>query len=202
MEGKKILIKNNCSSSSFLKFKGLDTIQNELVHEFKENIEKVSNSSPCKKNYQSLKQNNIILPLEEFMQSQNKKHLTTKFSHKEVIKFLEEKDKAMQEIIINEENNEIENNNKPESINNDNEKYLKYKNENNADNQFDNKSSHILIFHGTFGKDEYQKIMEQNHHHHHHHRHHHHHHHQHHLENEVYEEKKEIEEKKDKKENL
>ena len=108
------------------------------------------------------------MPLEEFMQSQNKKHLSTNFDHKEVKKFLEEKDKAMQEIIINEDvlkSNEIEKNNKKTHfINNNNEKYLKTKNENN-DKQYDNKSSHLLIFHGTFGKDQYGRII--NHHHHH-----------------------------------
>ena len=115
------------------------------------------------------------MPLEEFMQSQNKKHLSTNFDHKEVKKFLEEKDKAMQEIIINEDvlkSNEIEKNNKKTHfINNNNENYLKTKNENN-NKQYDNKSSHLLIFHGTFGKDQYGRIINQGHHHHHHHHHH------------------------------
>ena len=185
MSDEKRQIKNNCLSSSFLQFKGLNTLQNEIDHEFKENFEKVSNSNPCKKYYESLKQNKIILPLEEFMQNQNKKHLSTNFDHKEVQKFLEEKDKAMQEIIINEDilkSNESEKNNKKTHfINNNNEKYLKTKNENN-NKQYDNKSSHLLIFHGTFGKDQYGRIINQGHHHHHHY-HHHHHHHKHHLEN-------------------
>ena len=37
------------------------------------------------------------------MQNQDKKNLSTKFAHNDVEKFLKEKDKAMEEIIINED---------------------------------------------------------------------------------------------------
>ena len=162
MEDKKHPAKNNYSSSSFLKRNNLNSFQNENNNEFKENLEKISNSNPCEKYSESQKQNNITLSLEQFMENQNKKHLTTKFSHKDVEIFLKEKDKAMEEIIINEE------------INNENEKN-ENKNDTKNNNKNSNKSSQNLIFHGTFGKDEYDRIMNKEHHHHRH-RHHHHHH--------------------------
>ena len=166
MEDKKHQARNNYSSSTFLNRNNLDGFQN-VDEEFKENFEKISNSNPCKKYSESQKYNNHNLSLEQFMKNQNKKHLTTKFGHKDVAIFLKEKDKALQEIIINEEINESENSENKNDI----------KDENNS-----NKSSHNLIFHGTFGKDQYNRIMNKEHHHHHHRHHHHHHHHKDNLE--------------------
>ena len=158
MEDKKHLARNNYSSSTFLKRSNVNSFQNENNDEFKENFAKMSNSNPCQK-YSESQKNNITLSLEQFMENQSKKHLTTKFGHKDVEIFLKEKDKAMEEIIINEEiNNENQKNDKNNDI----------KNNNNS-----NKSSQNLIFHGTFGKDEYDRIMNKEHHHHHHHHHHH-----------------------------
>ena len=93
-------IKNNSLSSSFLQCKGLNMLQNKRHKQLKEDDdEKVSNSSPTKNHSESQKNNNIKLSLEQFMENQNKKHLTTKFTHKDAEKFLKEKDKAMEEII-------------------------------------------------------------------------------------------------------
>ena len=130
----------------------------------------------------SEKQNNIKISLQQFMENQEKKHLSNKFNKKEVDNFLREKNAAMEEIKIDEniprkidiENNDVNN------IEN---------NENNVNNIIinqssnENKSSHILIFKGTFGADEYNRIINQEHKHHHHHEHHHHHHHHHHHNN-------------------
>ena len=134
----------------------------------------------------SEKQNNNKISLHQFMENQEKKHLSTKFNKKEVDDFLKEKNAAMEEINIDEDiprKIDIENNNVNNLENNEN-------NKNNVNNIIinsspnDNKSSHILIFKGTFGNDEYNRIMNQEHkHHHHHHDHHHHHHHHHHHNN-------------------
>ena len=121
------------------------------------------------------KQNNMRITLEQFMENQEKKNLSTKFNKKEVDSFLKEKDQAMEEINID------------ENISNNKKKFAEPSEniENKVNNIMnDNKSSHILIFKGTFGKDEYNRINNEEHHHHHHHRHHHHHHsHQHHDDN-------------------
>jgi len=164
-------IKNNCLSSSYLKYNGLNNLQNEKEEKFKENNEKFSNSSPDKNHYESQKHITNI-SLEQFMKTQNKKHLTTKFSHKDAEKFLKEKEKAMEKIIIEEDiinssGNEEEKNENKNDINY-NKNYKKLKQENNT--------SQFVIFHGTFGKEEIQSLNK-DHHHHHHHRHHHHHHH-------------------------
>ena len=119
------------------------------------------------------KQNNMRITLEQFMENQEKKHLSTKFNKKEVDFFLKEKDQAMEEINID------------ENISN-NKKKIKFAepSENKVNNIInDNKSSHILIFKGTFGKDEYNRINNEEHRHHHHHHHHHHQSHQHHDDN-------------------
>ena len=109
------------------------------------------------------------ITLEQFMENQEKKHLSTKFNKKEVDFFLKEKDQAMEEINIDEN---ISNNKNKVKFAEPSEN-----NENKVNNIInDNKSSHILIFKGTFGKDEYNRINNEEHHHHHHHRHHHHHH--------------------------
>ena len=123
------------------------------------------------------KQNSMRITLEQFMENQEKKHLSTKFNKKEVDFFLKEKDQAMEEINIDEN---ISNNKKKIKFAEPSENI-----ENKVNNIMnDNKSSHILIFKGTFGKDEYNRITNEEHHHHHHHRHHHHHHsHQHHDDN-------------------
>lgn len=84
-----------------------------------------------------------------------KKHLSTNFNRKEVDTFLKEKDAAMEEITIDEDIQQIKEGEKNNVNNNDNI-------ENNMDkiNGEDNKSSHILIFKGTFGKDEYNRLVE------------------------------------------
>ena len=123
------------------------------------------------------KQNSMRITLEQFMENQEKKHLSTKFNKKEVDFFLKEKDQAMEEINIDEN---ISNNKKKIKFAEPSENI-----ENKVNNIMnDNKSSHILIFKGTFGKDEYNRINNEEHHRHHHHHHHHHHHsHQHHDDN-------------------
>lgn len=121
------------------------------------------------------KQNNMRITLEQFMENQEKKNLSTKFNKKEVDSFLKEKDQAMEEINID------------ENISNNKKKFAEPSEniENKVNNIMnDNKSSHILIFKGTFGKDEYNRINNEEHRHHHHRHHHHHHHsHQHHDDN-------------------
>ena len=121
------------------------------------------------------KQNNMRITLEQFMENQEKKNLSTKFNKKEVDSFLKEKDQAMEEINID------------ENISNNKKKFAEPSEniENKVNNIMnDNKSSHILIFKGTFGKDEYNRINNEEHRHHHHHHHHHHHRsHQHHDDN-------------------
>jgi len=160
MEAKKNnKIKNHCLSSNFNKYNVLDSLQNQKKEKNKENGDKISNLSPFQK-YPGSQKHTINLSLEQFIQNQNKMHLTTKFSHKEVKKFLKEKDKAMEKIIIEEDiisNSGNEEKNKDNNINKNNK----------------NKTSHIVIFNGTFGEDEYQKIINNGHHHHHHHHHHH-----------------------------
>ena len=122
------------------------------------------------------KQNNMRITLEQFMENQEKKHLSTKFNKKEVDFFLKEKDQAMEEINIDEN---ISNNKKKIKFAEPSENI-----ENKVNNIMnDNKSSHILIFKGTFGKDEYNRINNEEHRHHHHHHHHHHQSHQHHDDN-------------------
>ena len=131
----------------------------------------------------SEKQNNIKISLQQFMENQEKKHLSTKFNKKEADNFLKEKNVAMEEIKIDEDI--------PKKIDNENNDVNNLENNENNKNNInniiinqspnDNKSSHILIFKGTFGKDEYNRLLNQEHnHHHHHHEHHHHHHHHHH----------------------
>ena len=159
MEAKKNnKIKNHCLSSNFNKYNVLDSLQNQKKEKNKENGDKISNLSPFQK-YPGSQKHTINLSLEQFIQNQNKMHLTTKFSHKDK-KFLKEKDKAMEKIIIEEDiisNSGNEEKNKDNNINKNNK----------------NKTSHIVIFNGTFGEDEYQKIINNGHHHHHHHHHHH-----------------------------
>ena len=170
-------LKKNCFSSNFLYFKGFNNIHDEINGEGKE-----SNSGKSKIYSKSIKNNNVKLTLKQFMENQNKKHLSTKFSHKDVEIFLKEKDKAMKEIIIEEDSiksNEeeiINKHSKKETKKINIEKSKNFKSENNIF-QNDNKTSHNLIFHGTFGIDEYSKLMPHHHHHHHHHHNHRHHHH-------------------------
>ena len=178
MEDKKHPLRNNCISSKILQCNGLSNLHKEMQKEFKNEVEEIPSSNPSKKYTESLSTNNINLCLKQFMENQNKKQLSTKFGHKYVEHFLKEKDEAMQEIIVNEEikeNSEIEND--------DNKNGLK--NNNGRCSKCDNNTSHLLIFHGTFGVDEYNKKINGEHHHHHHHHHHrHHHHHNHHSQNE------------------
>ena len=160
--------KNYFSSSALVTFKDSDFREKTIL--------------PKELCFASEKQNHLKLTLQQFMENQEKKHLSTKFNKKEVASFLKEKDAAMEEINIDEnipKKSEYEikyvNKEEPDLINNENAL-------NNVNNivinqtQNDNKSSHILIFKGTFGKDEINRIMNQEHENHHHHHHHHHHH--------------------------
>ena len=171
-------IKNTCCSSSFLKYKEFYGIHGDMSGHHKN--DKISNQNQSRKYSKSHKHSNRNLSLIKFMENQDKKHLTTHFSHKEVEKFLKEKDKAMEKIIIEDDliNNKENTITKETNITKDNnEKSVKFNDDiNNI--QGDNKSSHIVIFHGTFGKDEYDRVVntanpENHHHHHHHHKHHH-----------------------------
>ena len=182
MEDKKKHIRNIYKSSKILNCNGLKNLHKEIQNEFKEDLLGISKSNPSNsKNYsESLgTKNDMSLNLKQFMENQNKIRLSTKFGHKYVEQFLKEKDKAMEEIEISEEitkdigseNDDIKNNLK------NNEKCNKYEN---------NSNSHLLIFRGTFGKDEFEKKKnEDEHHHHHHHHHHRHHHHNHHSETNI-----------------
>ena len=184
-------IKNNCLSSGFLQFKGLYNIHEDDINgESKGNKESAINSNQLKLLSETHLQKNINLSLSQFMENQDKKHLSTKFNHKDVKKLLKEKDKAMEKIVFedesldendktdNEENgyrskSKIEDRNKNIKLNKENDEN---KNSNKSDN---NKNNNILIFHGTFGEDKCNEIMNNDHHHRHsHHHHHHHHHHQ------------------------
>lgn len=156
----KHLQKNYCSSSALSTYKEFNLGSENLPKEL------------C---LASEKQNNIKISLEQFMENQEKKHLSTKFNKREVESFLKDKDAAMEEINIDENiinkdlNNENNNVNKNSII------------INKAQN--DNKYSHILIFKGTFGNEQFNKILNEEHHHHQHHHHHHHHHHRQHHNN-------------------
>ena len=166
--------KNNCSSSSFLKFRFLNCINEKMNPEHKNKKEKQSNLTPNKRFSESVKRKNESLL--HFMENQNKKHLSTKFAYKDVITFLNEKDKAMEQIIIDE--NIISNTDSTKD--DDHRTKLNTHNDPDINNeQNDNRTSHLLIFHGTFGEDKYGKIMKEKekekHHHHNHHHHHHHH---------------------------
>ena len=183
-------IKNNCLSSGFLQFKGLYNIHEDDINgESKGNKESAINSNQLKLLSETHLQKNINLSLSQFMENQDKKHLSTKFNHKDVKKLLKEKDKAMEKIVFedesldendktdNEENgyrskSKIEDRNKNIKLNKENDEN---KNSNKSDN---NKNNNIFIFHGTFGEDKCNEIMNNDHHHRHSHHHHHHHHHQ------------------------
>ena len=123
----------------------------------------------------SEKQNNIKISLEQFMENQEKKHLSTKFNKKEVESFLKDKDAAMEEINIDENIFNKDLNNENNNINKNSIIINKAQN--------DNKYSHIFIFKGTFGNEQFNKILNEEHHHHHHHHHHHNHHHRQHHNN-------------------
>ena len=109
------------------------------------------------------------------MENQEKKHLSTKFNKKEVESFLKDKDAAMEEINIDENIFNKDLNNENNNINKNNIIINKAQN--------DNKYSHIFIFKGTFGNEQFNKILNEEHHHHHHHHHNHHHHHRQHHNN-------------------
>jgi hypothetical protein len=165
MKSKHHLYKNNYLSSSFLKYQFLNGINKSINLESKDKEERQSNLTPNKR-FSELAKHKSNQSLVHFMESQNKKHISTKFEYKDVKNFLNEKDKAMKEIIIDE--NIIRNNDNAKGGNNK------------ANNKrYDNSSSQSqkLIFHGTFGEDKYGQLMNEKHHHHNHHHHHHHHHH-------------------------
>lgn len=180
-------IKNNCLSSGFLKFKGLYNIHGDTNGEFKENNESAINSNKQKQLLETHVEKNINLSLIQFMENQDKKHLSTNFNHNEVKKFLKEKDKAMEKIVIedesideNDKTDHEEKGDRAKSKMEDRKGCVKFNKKNN-ENKNNNKkeSNNILIFHGTFGEDKFNEITNINHHHHHsHHHHHHHHHHQ------------------------
>ena len=90
----------------------------------------------------SEKQNNIKISLEQFMENQEKKHLSTKFNKKEVESFLKDKDAALEEINIDEIIFNKDLNNENNNINKNSIIINKAQN--------DNKYSNIFIFTGTF----------------------------------------------------
>ena len=159
--------KNCLSSTALFTFKGINLEE-----------EKALPKALC---LASEKQNHIKISLQQFLENQEKRHLSTKFNRKEVDTFLKEKDAAMEEIKIDED---IPKKKEFEITNADlanNEKLNKENNLNNLNSitinqtQDDKNSSHILIFKGTFGKDQFNRLVNQENKHHHHHHHHHHH---------------------------
>ena len=177
-------IKNNCLSSGFLKFKGLYNIHDGINGEHKENKDIDNNSAQSKQLSEMHKHKNLNSSLIQFMENQDKKHLSTNFNHKNAEKFLKEKEKAMEEIIFEDEpmieNNESNYDDKEDK--NKSVQFKKEKDENKSQYKSNNENNNILIFHGTFGEDKVNEIMKEHHHKHSHHHHHHHHHH--HYENE------------------
>lgn len=176
--------KNNCLSSSLLKFAIINSKNNinknrdiECCKNCTENELNEQNFTQAKKFAVSVKPKAINMSLIQFMENQNKKKISTKFADKDAEIFLIEKDKAMEEIIIDEDilMDNTDNNNSTNITNNNS-------NHNNKSNHHDNKTSKILVFRGTFGEDKIGEFMtqEQFHNHLHHHRHHNHHHHHHH----------------------
>ncbi len=157
-------LKNYISAKALATYKDLDI--------------KEKNEFPKKLCLVSEKQNILKITLHQFIENQEKKHLSTNFNRKEVDTFLKEKDAAMEEITIDEDIQQIKEGEKNNVNNNDN-----IENNMNKINGEDNKSSHILIFKGTFGKDEYNRLVEKGEHKHHHHHHHHHHQHYNHNNN-------------------
>ena len=180
-------IKNNYLSSGFLQFKRLYNIHDDINDEFKGNKESIINSNQQKQLSEKYLQKNINLSLIQFMQNQDKKHLSTNFNHNNVKKFLKEKEKAMEKIVIEDEsldeNHKNHNKEKKDKIKSeikDKNKSIKF-NKVNIENKNNNKNdNNILIFHGTFGEDKFNEIKNIEHHHRHSHFHHHHHHHHHH----------------------
>ena len=65
-------IKNNCSSSNFLKYKEFYGIHGEMNGHHKNKNEKNSNSNQSRKYSKSHKHNNINLSLIKFMENQDK----------------------------------------------------------------------------------------------------------------------------------
>ena len=181
-------IKNNCLSSGFLKFKGLYNIHDGINGECKENKVIDKNSAQSKQFSEKHKHKNLNSSLIQFMENQDKKHLSTNFNHKNAEKFLKEKEKAMEEIIFEDEpmneSNESNYDDKEDKIEDKNKsvQFKKEKDENKSQYNSNNENNNILIFHGTFGEDKVNEIMKEHHHKHSHHHHHHHHHH--HYENE------------------
>lgn len=186
-------IKNNCLSSGFLQFKGLYNIHDEDINgESKGNKESAINSNQPKQFSDTHIQKNINMSLIQFMENQDKKHLSTNFNHKDAKKFLKEKDKAMEKIIFEDEsldendktdNEEKEDRNKS-NIKDKNESFNFNKENDENKNNNKNENNNILIFHGTFGEDKVNEILNRGQHHQHHrHSHHHHHHHHHHQDN-------------------
>jgi hypothetical protein len=178
-------IKNNCLSSDLLKFKGLYNIHDGINGQFKENKNIDKNSTQYNQLSETHLQKNLSSSLIQFMENQDKKHLSTNFNHQNVKKFLEEKEKAMEKIIFEDEpmdeKNENDNEDKKLKVK-DKSKSVKFKKEKDEkkikiQNDSKNENNNILIFHGTFGEEKFDEIMKTPHHHRHSHHHHHHHHH-------------------------
>jgi hypothetical protein len=182
-------IKNNCLSSDLLKFKGLYNIHDGINGQFKENKNIDKNSTQYNQLSETHLQKNLSSSLIQFMENQDKKHLSTNFNHQNVKKFLEEKEKAMEKIIFEDESLDENDKTDNEEKEDRNKSNIKDKNESfnfnkeNDENKNNNKkeNNNILIFHGTFGEDKVNEILNRDQHHQHHrHSHHHHHHHHHH----------------------
>jgi len=176
-------IKNNCLSSGFLQFEGLDKIRgNDINGDFNGNKESVNNSNQQKLLSETHINKNINLSLIQFMENQDKKHLSTNFNHKNAKEFLKEKDKAMEKIVFEDEESLDENNKTDNEEKEERDKSkIEYKEHNENKNIMNKENNNILIFHGTFGEDEFNEIANIGHHHRH--SHHHHHHHRHHQDN-------------------
>ena len=167
------------SKKNLKKNKDIECCKNCTENEFNE-----SNFKKAKKFAESVKHKAINMPLIQFMENQNRKKLSTKFSDKDAEKFLNEKDKAMEEIIID-ENILMDNtdNNNCTNITNNNSNHNNKSKHNNKSNHHDDKTSKLLVFRGTFGEDKIGEFIKQeqiknhlhrhrHHNHHHHHRHH------------------------------
>ena len=68
-------IKNNCSSSSFLKYKEFYGIHGEMNGHHKGNNDKISNSNQSRKYSKSHKHSKTNLSLIKFMENQDNNHI-------------------------------------------------------------------------------------------------------------------------------
>ena len=120
-----------------LNFSGLESIRDERENELKVKAE--SNSDSTSSKIETQKNENTNSSIEQFIKNQSMKHLSTKFSHKDIVDFLKEKDKAMQKIKINEDI-DTTNEDEEEEEENQNDKQIK-----NEDNNEDNHKKQVMF---------------------------------------------------------